>query len=339
MPETQAPLAVTLGEPAGIGPDLTLQLFANRQKKQLPRFVVFGDAAFLIARAKRLNLDIEIRKIAAISALDEVDDGALPVIDVGATATDVPGFLDRENAAVVTASIESAVAAVRSNECRAVVTAPIHKANLYEAGFKYPGHTEFLAALCGENGVSPRPVMMLAHKDKRAIPVTIHISLKEVLSRLTVGRIVETVRVAHHDLQQKFGITTPRIGVTGLNPHAGEDGAMGDEEETIIKPALAELKERFDIHADGPLPADTAFAPHIWSGYDVVIAMYHDQALIPVKAIGFDAGVNVTLGLPIVRTSPDHGTALSLAGTGDASATSMYEAIMLADKMTNKGTA
>jgi len=339
MEQSQAPLAITLGEPAGIGPDLTLQLFANRQSKPLPRFVVFGNADFLTARAERLDLDINIQNIADISSLNDVDADVLPVIEVGATATDVPGFLDRENAAVVTASIETAVAAVRSDACRAVVTAPIHKANLYEAGFKYPGHTEFLAALCGENGVSPRPVMMLAHKDKRAIPVTIHIALKEVFSRLTIGRIVETVRVAHHDLKQKFGISTPRIGVTGLNPHAGEDGAMGDEEETIIKPALAELKERFDIHADGPLPADTAFAPHIWSGYDVMIAMYHDQALIPVKAIGFDAGVNVTLGLPIVRTSPDHGTALSLAGTGDASPTSMYEAIILADKMTNKGAA
>ncbi|MFB9139512.1 4-hydroxythreonine-4-phosphate dehydrogenase PdxA [Maritalea porphyrae] len=339
MAQIKKPIAITLGEPAGIGPDLTLQLFANKQKKPLPHMVVFGDAAFLSARAERLQLDLDICQISNISEAVDLESDTLPVIEVGATATDAPGFLDRENAGVVTSSIEAAVAAVRGDECRAIVTAPIHKSNLYEAGFKYPGHTEFLAALCGENGVSPRPVMMLAHKEKRAIPVTIHISLKEVFSRLTVGRIVETVRVAHHDLQQKFGIAAPRIGVTGLNPHAGEDGAMGDEEETIIKPALAELKERFDIRTDGPLPADTAFAPHIWSGYDVIVAMYHDQALIPVKAIGFDAGVNVTLGLPIVRTSPDHGTALSLAGTGDASPTSMYEAIMLADKMTNKGAA
>jgi 4-hydroxythreonine-4-phosphate dehydrogenase len=336
MQKALIPLALTLGEPAGIGPDLTLQLFANRVKKPLPCFAVFGDVQFLGARAARLKLEIAVRQIDTLEQAADVFDTALPVMPLAARATDVPGFLDKENAAIVTASIEQAVGAVRAKQARAVVTAPIHKANLYEAGFKYPGHTEFLAALCAQEGVSPRPVMMLAHKDKRAIPVTIHIALKEVFSRLTVGRIVETVRVAHHDLIHKFGIAAPRIGVTGLNPHAGEDGAMGDEEKTIVQPAIDELKKRYDIQVDGPLPADTAFAPHIWSGYDVVVAMYHDQALIPVKAIGFDSGVNITLGLPLVRTSPDHGTALSLAGTGQASTNSMYEAIVLAHQMTSR---
>jgi len=330
------PLALTLGEPAGIGPDLTLQLYAGKANKPLPPFVVFGDVQFLLDRAKRLGLNIEIQQVDDVAQANDVFETALPVLGLEALASDTPGFLDKDNAAIVTASIEHAVRAVQSGQARAVVTAPIHKANLYEAAFKYPGHTEFLASLCRENGVSPRPVMMLAHKDKRAIPVTIHIALKDVFSRLTVGRIVETVRIAHHDLQKKFGIAAPRIGVTGLNPHAGEDGAMGDEEKTIVSPAIEELKERYSIHVDGPLPADTAFAPHIWAGYDVVVAMYHDQALIPVKAIGFDAGVNITLGLPIVRTSPDHGTALSLAGTGQASTNSMYAAIELAHQMTSR---
>lgn len=334
MSRALPPLALTLGEPAGIGPDLILQLYANRAKTRLPVFALYGDATFLRARAERLGLDVAVEQVNSAADAQSVFSDAIPVIEVDASAADTPGFLDKGNALVVTASIEHAVAAVRDGHARAVVTLPIHKANLYDSGFKYPGHTEFLAALCRADGVSPRPVMMLAHKDKRAIPVTIHIPLKDVFSRLTTGRIVETVRIAHHDLIHKFGIASPRIGVTGLNPHAGEDGSMGDEEINIISPAIKELAERFAIRVDGPLPADTAFAPHSWASYDVVVAMYHDQALIPVKAIGFDAGVNITLGLPIVRTSPDHGTALSLAGTGQASPTSLYEAINLADKMT-----
>jgi 4-hydroxythreonine-4-phosphate dehydrogenase len=254
-------------------------------------------------------------------------------------ATDKPGFLETDNAAIVTQSIDQAVAAVKAKKARGVVTAPIQKSNLYDAGFKYPGHTEYLAHLCAEDGIAPRPVMMLAHKEKRAIPVTIHIALKDVFSKLTTGRIVETTRVAFNDLRNRFGIEKPRIALTGLNPHAGEDGAMGLEERDIIIPAIDELKKRFEIEVAGPLPADTAFAPHIWPNYDVMIAMYHDQALIPVKAIGFDAGVNITLGLPIVRTSPDHGTALSLAGTGDASANSMRSAIEVADRMSKGVTA
>ena len=339
MTETKAPIALTIGEPAGIGPDIILQLFANRDVRELPRCVLFGDPEFMRARNQRLGLNVKVTAISSADGAHQIGEDELGVIEVGHTAVDTPGFLDKSNATMVTDSIEHAVVTVRSEQARAVVTSPIHKANLYNAGFEYPGHTEFLASLCSENGVTPRPVMMLAHNDKRAIPVTIHIALKEVFSRLTTGRIVETVRIAYRDLNEKFGIRRPRIGVTGLNPHAGEDGAMGDEEIHIISPAIAELAERYNIEVDGPLPADTAFAPHIWSAYDVMIAMYHDQALIPVKTIGFDAGVNITLGLPIVRTSPDHGTALSLAGTGQASATSMYEAITLADRMTTRGNA
>ena len=247
MQKALIPLALTLGEPAGIGPDLTLQLFANRVKKPLPCFAVFGDVQFLGARAARLKLEIAVRQIDTLEQAADVFDTALPVMPLAARATDVPGFLDKENAAIVTASIEQAVGAVRAKQARAVVTAPIHKANLYEAGFKYPGHTEFLAALCAQEGVSPRPVMMLAHKDKRAIPVTIHIALKEVFSRLTVGRIVETVRVAHHDLIHKFGIAAPRIGVTGLNPHAGEDGFL-----TICEGETTDTQGLFDALQGDP---------------------------------------------------------------------------------------
>lgn len=340
MADQLAPLAITLGEPAGVGPDLTLAIYAKHGSHPVAPFAVYGDAKFLRARAERLGL--ENCPIAEIFDLQEVHDtfeSALPVIDVGESASDRPGFLETSNAAIVTQSIDQAVAAVKAKKARAVVTAPIQKSNLYDAGFKYPGHTEYLAHLCAEDGVAPRPVMMLAHNDKRAIPVTIHISLKDVFSKLTTGRIVETTRVAFNDLCQRFGIEKPRIGLTGLNPHAGENGAMGHEERDIIVPAIEELKKRFEIEVAGPLPADTAFAPHIWPNYDVIIAMYHDQALIPVKAIGFDAGVNITLGLPIVRTSPDHGTALSLAGSGDASPNSMRAAIEVADRMSKGKTA
>lgn len=333
---SKLPIAVSIGEPAGVGPDIILQLYADRSKLDLPAFVVFGDVGFLKARAKRIGLDLEVNAITSVEQAKHSFDMALPVIEIASGTKDEPGFLNPDNAALTIASIEHAVASVATGSVRAIVTAPIHKSNLYKAGFEHPGHTEFLASLCKVDGLTPRPVMMLAHGDKRAIPVTIHIALKDVFDKLTPGRIVQTVRIAETDLKSRFGIEKPRIGVTGLNPHAGEDGAMGTEEIQTITPAIKQLKDDFGIAVDGPLPADTAFAPHIWAGYDVIIAMYHDQALIPVKTIGFDAGVNITLGLPIVRTSPDHGTALGLAGTGTASSTSMHQAIVLADKMSHK---
>jgi 4-hydroxythreonine-4-phosphate dehydrogenase len=323
------PLALTMGEPAGIGPDLILQLYADRRSLGLPVFAVYGHAGFLAARAERLGLDIDIRAVAPEDAA-EAFESALPVIDIDGDVGDTPGDPDPNTAPVVVGAIAQAVEAVQSGLFRGVVTAPIHKAALYGAGFEYPGHTEFLAALCAEDDIIPLPVMMLAHDDLRTVPLTIHIPLAEVPGQITHQLILDTIRVIARDLSARFGIAKPKIGVAGLNPHAGEDGMIGDEEVETIIPALATLRQE-GIDVFGPLSADTLFYPPHWRNYDCVLAMYHDQALIPIKTVAFDAGVNVTLGLPIVRTSPDHGTAFSLAGTGKASSNSMLAAIRLAD--------
>lgn len=325
------PLALSMGEPAGIGPDLILQLYADRQAHSLPAFIVYGDVAFLRRRARRLGLDILVAAETADQAASVFPD-ALPVLDLGADLPDTPGEIDDDAAPVVIEAIRRAVSDVQAGSCRALVTAPIHKAALYSAGFSHPGHTEFLADLCAAGGKTPLPVMMLAHDDLRTVPVTIHIPLAEVPRALTPDLLTETIRIVDCDLKTRFGIAAPKIGVTGLNPHAGEDGAIGREEIDLIIPALNALRAE-DLDIDGPLPADTVFYPPHWRRYDCVVAMYHDQALIPIKTIGFEDGVNVTLGLPIVRTSPDHGTAFSLAGTGSASVGSLLAAIRLADSL------
>lgn len=325
------PLAVSMGEPAGIGPDLILKLYADRQSLGLPVFGVFGHALFLAARAERLGLAVAVRAV-AIDEIDQTFDDALPVIEIEGEVSDSPGMPDPNAAPVVVSAIAQAVDAVQAGAMRGLVTAPIHKASLYGAGFEYPGHTEFLAALCAEDGIVPLPVMMLAHEDLRAVPLTIHIPLADVPGEITRSLIIDTVDIIARDLRSRFGIAAPRIAVAGLNPHAGEDGAIGREEIETIAPAVAQLRKA-GIDVVGPLSADTLFHPPHWRSYDCVLAMYHDQALIPIKTVAFDAGVNVTLGLPIVRTSPDHGTAFSLAGTGQGSANSMLAALRMADAM------
>ncbi|MDF2797735.1 MAG: pdxA [Devosia sp.] len=326
------PLAISMGEPAGIGPDLVLQLFAQRQQEALPPFCVFGAPDFLRARAARLGLDITVEETTPAEASD-VFKRALPVVPVEGLVPDQPGQISPLSGQAVIRAIEQAVAAVLRGECRGLVTAPIHKAALYDAGFRHPGHTEFLAELCAAGGTPKLPVMMLAHGPLRAVPVTIHVPIKDVPGLLTKDLIVETASAVYHDLQNRFGIAEPRIGVAGLNPHAGEGGAIGREDMEIVGPAVAEMRVQ-GIDAVGPFPADTLFYPPYWRQYDAVIAMYHDQALIPIKTVAFEDAVNVTLGLPIVRTSPDHGTAFDLAGTGKASPRSFLAAIRLAHSMT-----
>jgi 4-hydroxythreonine-4-phosphate dehydrogenase len=326
------PLAVTMGEPAGIGPDLLLALYAQRIERNLPPFLVFGHLDFLRARAQRLELNLDIIAADPYEGMKAFS-RALPVFPVEGPVEDRPGRPDSAAGAVVIDSIERAVTATQVEQCRAIVTAPIHKGVLYEAGFRYPGHTEFLAALCAEEGISPLPVMMLAHEDLRAVPLTIHVPIKDVPGLISRGLILETLRIISRDLRQRFHIAAPRIAVAGLNPHAGEGGTIGREDVEIIGPAIADARAE-GIDAIGPLPGDTLFYPPHWRQYDAVLAMYHDQALIPIKTVAFDAGVNVTLGLPIVRTSPDHGTAFSLAGTGKASPSSFAAAIAMADQMT-----
>ncbi|HUH77609.1 MAG TPA: 4-hydroxythreonine-4-phosphate dehydrogenase PdxA [Devosia sp.] len=326
------PLAISMGEPAGVGPDIILDLYARRAELGLKPFCVFGHADFLRTRAERLGLRIDVVE-AAPSETGTVFAHALPVISIPGIVADQPGQTFEQSAAVVIGAITAAVAAVREGSCSGLVTAPIHKGALYHAGFKHPGHTEFLADLCAQDGQHYLPVMMLAHGGLRAIPVTIHVPLKDVPGLLTRDLIIRTVRVVARDLQRRFGIARPRIAITGLNPHAGEGGSIGREELDTIIPAISELKTE-GIDAVGPLSADTLFYPPHWQQYDAVVAMYHDQALIPIKTVAFEDGVNVTLGLPIIRTSPDHGTAFDLAGTGKASPRSFLAAIRLAETMT-----
>lgn len=326
------PLAISMGEPAGIGPDLLLSLYTQREALGLPPFIVYGHVPFLRARAARLGLSVEIVETTPDTAASEFD-RAMPVAAVYGDVPDTPGAIAPTAAPVVIEAIAAAVRDTRAGLCRGLVTAPIHKGALYHAGFAYPGHTEYLAALCAESGSTPLPVMMLAHEGLRAVPLTIHVPIKDVPGLITAELIADTLRVVDRDLRARFGVARPRIAVAGLNPHAGEDGGIGREELDTIRPALeAARNEGLDII--GPLPADTLFYPAHWASYDAVVAMYHDQALIPIKTVAFDEAVNVTLGLPIVRTSPDHGTAFDLAGTGKGSTKSFAAAIALAHRMT-----
>ncbi|MCB9994749.1 MAG: 4-hydroxythreonine-4-phosphate dehydrogenase PdxA [Hyphomicrobiaceae bacterium] len=335
MAASPLPLAVSMGEPAGIGPDLLLSLYALRQETRLKPFIVFGHRQFLEARAERLGLEIEFVECFAREAADAFPE-KLPVFDLGGECADLPGEPTSATADIVTTAIARGVDAVMQGLCSALVTAPINKAVLQLAGFPYPGHTEYLAALAAPGGTPPRVLMMLADRKHRVVPLTIHIPLRDVPDLIRTDLVVECVQLLAAELQQRFGIQTPKIGVSGLNPHAGEDGLMGSEDAREIAPAISILRSLgFDV--TGPLPADTLFVPKNWERFDCVVAMYHDQALIPIKTIAFDRAVNITLGLPFVRTSPDHGTAFELAGTGKGSAASMLQAIRLASELGGRG--
>ena len=327
------PLAITMGEPAGIGPDLAMRLYAARQHLGLPPFILYGHLDFLKARAARLGLNITFAPSDPEGAAS-IFSSALPVAHVDGLVPDKPGEPTALSGKVVIEAIARAVEATLTGSTRGIVTAPIHKAVLYTAGFKHPGHTEYLAALCDTGNGAPMPIMMLAHEELRVIPATIHVPLRDVPGLLTYELLVNTGRIAAQSLRTRFGIAEPRIGFAGINPHAGEGGAIGREDFDVVAPAVAQLVFE-GIAAEGPMPADTLFYPPHWRRFDAVIGMYHDQALIPIKTVAFDEAINVTLGLPIVRTSPDHGTAFDLAGTGKGSTASFLAAIRLADKLTN----
>ncbi|MEQ1769140.1 MAG: 4-hydroxythreonine-4-phosphate dehydrogenase PdxA [Devosia sp.] len=326
------PIAVSMGEPAGIGPDLILKLYAERAEHSLPPFVVYGSMAFLAARARRLGLNINFASAGPHDAADQFP-VALPVVHIEGLVPDKPGDTSPLSGKVVIESIARAVHDTLQGDCRAIVTAPIHKAALYTAGFKYPGHTEYLAALCNRHGEVPHAVMMLAHGALRVVPLTIHVPLRDVPGLIKPQLIRDTALAIEHDLRTRFQIESPRIAVTGLNPHAGEGGAIGNEDHDIIYPAVQDLNHN-GMLIDGPFAADSLFAEGRWRGYDAVLAMYHDQALIPIKTLAFNEAVNITLGLPVVRTSPDHGTAFDIAGTGKGDARSMLAALRMADHMT-----
>ncbi|OAF18359.1 4-hydroxythreonine-4-phosphate dehydrogenase PdxA [Bradyrhizobium neotropicale] len=325
------PLALTLGEPAGIGPDITIAAWLKRRELNLPAFYLLGDEALVARRAKALGTDVRIALVRASEANAAFGD-ALPVVATGETATAAPGNPDDSSAPAALASIRQAVTDVREGRAGAVVTNPIAKSVLYRAGFRHPGHTEFLAELAAQEGRVPQPVMMLWSPRLAVVPVTIHVSLRDALAELTSELIVSTVRIVAAELKSRFGIARPRIAVSGLNPHAGEDGSIGHEEQTVITPAIKVLRND-GIEAKGPLPADTMFHDAARSTYDCAVCMYHDQALIPIKTIAFDDAVNVTLGLPFIRTSPDHGTAFDIAGTGKANPASLIAALQLASRM------
>jgi len=326
------PLALTLGEPAGIGPDIALAAWSRRAELNLPPFYIIADPQHLERRAKRLGLDVPLETVTPATAAAAFP-RALPVVPLGLPATAEPGRPDGTSAAIAIASIDRAVADVLGGEAGAVVTNPIAKSVLYKAGFIDPGHTEYLARLSFQQTGDPAwPVMMLWAPEIAVVPVTIHIPFKDVPQRLTRDLIFETGRVVARDLIDRFGIARPRIAVAGLNPHAGEDGTLGKEDNLIVRPAIERLIAD-GIDARGPLPADTMFHDAARKTYDVALCMYHDQALIPIKTLAFDHGVNVTLGLPFVRTSPDHGTAFDIAGTGKADPSSLVAALKLAARL------
>jgi 4-hydroxythreonine-4-phosphate dehydrogenase len=326
------PLALTLGEPAGIGPDLALTVWHRRAELGLPAFYVVADAEFLRRRAVRLGLDIPIAT-ATPAAAARAFASALPVVALDLTVSAEPGHPDRSSAPAAIASIRRAVADVLAGTAAAIVTNPVAKNVLYDWGFAEPGHTEFLAKLVHEaTGKLLRPVMMLWSAELAVVPVTIHLPLREIFAHLSTELIVETGRVVARDLSARFRLPRPRLVVAGLNPHAGENGAFGEEDRTIVAPAVAQLVAD-GIDARGPLPADSLFHKDARASYDAALCMYHDQALIPIKTLAFDHAVNVTLGLPFVRTSPDHGTAFDIAGKGIADATSLIAALRLAARL------
>lgn len=325
------PLALTIGEPAGIGPDIAISAWHRRHELRLPAFYLIGDKAFLAQRAKILGVELPLIAAQPADAARLFAD-ALPVVDVGHAITAQPGQPDHSSAPAAIASIRQAVADVAADRAAAVVTNPIAKSVLYRAGFHHPGHTEFLAELANGSGPAFLPVMMLWSPELAVVPVTIHLPLRDAITQLTSDLIVRTTRIVAADLRARFGITEPRLAVSGLNPHAGEDGSLGTEDQSIIAPAIATLRSE-GIDVRGPLPADTMFHAAARRTYDCAICMYHDQALIPIKTIAFDDGVNVTLGLPFIRTSPDHGTAFDIAGSGKANPASLIAALRLADRM------
>ncbi|CAH0497527.1 4-hydroxythreonine-4-phosphate dehydrogenase PdxA [Novosphingobium sp. CECT 9465] len=308
------PLALSIGDPAGVGPELAAAAWAVRKTERLPLFFVVGSSRLVeqAVRARGLNVPV-----CAVKAPDEVADcfdGALPVLDIGDLAY-TPGEPCDAGATLALNALSAATGLVRSGAASALVTGPVAKSRLARIGFTYPGQTEYVAQACG---ISPEnAVMMLAGPSLRVVPITVHVSLRDVPDLLTVELIRNRAAITAAALSRDYGIVRPRLAVAGLNPHAGEDGRMGHEDADIVAPAVALLREA-GIDAVGPLPPDTMFHAEARAGYDVAICMYHDQALIPLKALDFDAGVNVTLGLPIIRTSPDHGTAFGIAGTGTA---------------------
>jgi 4-hydroxythreonine-4-phosphate dehydrogenase len=328
MIKPNLPTILTMGEPSGIGGEIALKAWLSNHN-ELPPFCIIDSPARLQNICSSLSLNTNITEISSIEETANVFSKSLPVLPLKLPEDAIPGELNALNSPAVILAIKEAVKLVQTGRANAVVTNPIHKNILYKSGFSYPGHTEYLASLAN---VETEPVMMLVSERLRVIPVTRHVSIREAINNLTSELIVETAVIADKALRQDFGISNPRIAIAGLNPHAGEGGAMGNEEKNCIEPAIHILAEK-GLSVTGPEPPDTLFHHQARTTYDVVLCMYHDQALIPIKTLDFETAVNVTLGLPFIRTSPDHGTALNIAGKGSASEKSLIAALRMANKM------
>ncbi|KKI17602.1 4-hydroxythreonine-4-phosphate dehydrogenase [Sphingomonas sp. Ag1] len=311
-----------MGDPAGVGPEVIAKAWAARSIAALPRFFAVGDA-----RAIERVWKGPVAKINDLREVDGAFDQALPVLTVEDAGEITPGEPDADGARCALHSLELAVGLARSGAARALVTGPVSKAQLYDIGFNYPGQTEFVAERFGV--ARENAVMMLAGPSLRVVPMTTHVALADVPGLLSIDLIVAKARATARGLRRNFGIEKPRLAFAGLNPHAGESGALGREEIEVIEPAIAILREE-GIAAVGPFASDTMFHARARSHYDAALCCYHDQALIPLKALHFDDGVNITLGLPVVRTSPDHGTAFPLAGQNQAEPGAMIAAILMA---------
>ncbi len=324
------PLVITMGEPAGIGGELTLKAWRERDVYNLPPFFTTDN----IDRLAAIDPNVPLKEITHPAEAIDVFKEALPVLQLSLKEKPQAGVLNPANGEAVLRSISQAVELCLNGQAAGVVTNPIHKAALYDIGFNHPGHTEYLAHLCGKNET---PIMMLAAKDLRVVPLTVHIPLKDVPSKITQDLIIEKVHIIYRSLQKDFGLKTPHIAVAGLNPHAGEEATIGTEDRDVIAPAIQKIKAE-GLNVSGPYPADTMFHEEARAQYDVALGMYHDQALIPLKTLDFHGGVNITLGLSVVRTSPDHGTALDITGKGIARADSFINAIKMAANISIKRT-
>ncbi|MCG8491908.1 MAG: 4-hydroxythreonine-4-phosphate dehydrogenase PdxA [Sneathiellales bacterium] len=314
---TAKPLALSMGDPKGIGIELAAKAWLDREKERLHPFVLIGNRALI---DQQLPANVPYQVISQMEEAQGVFEGVLPVYDTGVGVNLAEDTLK---------AIKQGVDLCLSGDAGALVTNPIQKKRLYDQGFQHPGHTEYLAELTGAPG---KAVMMLACRELKVVPATIHIALEDVPASLTKDLLRQVIRTTHHDLTRKFGIASPVIAVAGLNPHAGEEGSMGAQEINLIKPLIEELNTD-GLRVNGPAPADSLFHADARAKYDAAVCMYHDQALIPIKTIDFHRGVNVTLGLPIIRTSPDHGTADDIAGKGIANPSSLIAALQMAGEM------
>lgn len=329
MSKKSKPVAVTMGDPSGIGPDITIETWSKRKELEIPNFVYIGNEDVLIKRARELNIKINTTLIKSIKEVNDIFDESIPVLNIKTEVTE-PGIPLDSNYSPIIESINIATELTLNGDTSSICTNPVNKDFLNKNGFKFLGQTEYLSQLCKN---LYQPVMMLASSKLKVIPLTRHVPIKKVAGMITKKLIIDTVSIAKNDLVKYFNIKNPNIYISGLNPHCGDGGLIGSEEIEIIIPAINKLKEA-GVAIEGPISADSMFHQDVIKNYDLAICMYHDQALIPVKTLSFYDAVNVTLGLPLFRTSPDHGTAYNLAGSGLADNRSFHEALILAHDST-----